>query len=218
MVGWGRRGAGGGSSFRVHTHPPPRTHAPTCPHIHARPLAPGSFLLFRWRSVVSWPFILEKRKHVFRKSPHLGSGSGVCPRSSCFLNPHRDQTAGAMDHSQVSAALLLFLPFMVVPFMGQCITTEPATAREMALSSLICSQTCSYPDEGAKPGSTQILQITTSFAIFPKWFPNAYQMECKRRPNAHLLLPNGIQMRRKWSPNGYQMERKCNPIECLNDN
>lgn len=154
--------------------------------------------------------MLEKRKHVFRKWLYFGSGSGVYPRSSCFLNHHRDQTAGAMDHSQVSAALLSFIPFMVVPFMGQCVTTEPCTAREMALSSLICSQTCSYPDEGAKPGSTQILQITTSFAIFPKWFPNAYQMECKRRPNEYQMHTFCYQMEYKCAANGLQMDTKWN--------
>ena len=113
-----------------------------------------------------------------------------------------------MEHSQVSCALFLFLPFMVVMIMANAITTEPATAREMALSSLICSQTHNYPVEEAKPWSTQILQITTNFAIFPKWFPNGVQKGTKWIPNECLLLPNGIQMRCKWSPNGTQMDTK----------
>ena len=122
-----------------------------------------------------------------------------------------------MEHSQVSAALLSFPSFMVVPFMAQRITTEPATAREMALSSLICYQTCNYPGEGTKPGSTQILQIITNFAFIPKWFPNAHQMGRKRTPNECQLHTFCYQMEYKCAANGSQMVRKCNPIECLTE-
>jgi len=82
-------------------------------------------------------------------------------RLPSFLNPlgadHRDQAAGAMDHSQVSAALLSFPSFMVVTFMTQ---VHHHIASHSARNGPVVADLfpgLQFPVEEAKPGSTQIL-------------------------------------------------------------
>ena len=149
----------GGRVVVSRAHPP----TPTCVHAYVSAhtcATPGACSLHHLLPVI-YPrsaLLTSKEEAYFLETALFRKWFRRLP---CFLNPlgadHRDQTAGAMEHSQVSCALFLFLPFMVVPFMAQRVTTEPCTAREMALSSMIYSQTCNYPDEGTKPGSTQIL-------------------------------------------------------------